>query len=70
MTSIPSTTGPRARSSARSEHEPLARLRGQLGDEEADALEREVERRLDASLEEAMRFPLPDPETVFEELYA
>ena len=52
------------------EHEPLARLRRQLGNEEADALEREVERRLDASLEEAMRFPLPDPETVFEELYA
>jgi TPP-dependent pyruvate/acetoin dehydrogenase alpha subunit len=52
------------------EHEPLARLRRQLGDQPADALEREVERGLDAALEEAKRFPLPDPESVFEELYA
>jgi TPP-dependent pyruvate/acetoin dehydrogenase alpha subunit len=52
------------------EHEPLARLRRQLGDIAADAIEDEVARQLDVELEEALSCPLPDPGTVFDELYA
>jgi TPP-dependent pyruvate/acetoin dehydrogenase alpha subunit len=52
------------------ENEPLARLRRQIGDPAADAVEEEVERRLDVELEEATSYPFPDPETVFDHLYA
>jgi len=52
------------------EDEPLTRLRRRLGDADADAIEHDVERHLATELEEAMSYPFPDPETVFEQLYA
>jgi TPP-dependent pyruvate/acetoin dehydrogenase alpha subunit len=52
------------------EREPLARLRGHIGDDRADAIEREVEAALAEALEEASGFPAPDPETATEHVYA
>jgi TPP-dependent pyruvate/acetoin dehydrogenase alpha subunit len=52
------------------EREPLARLRGQIGDDRADAIDREVEAALAEALEEASGFPAPDPETATEHVYA
>jgi TPP-dependent pyruvate/acetoin dehydrogenase alpha subunit len=52
------------------EREPLARLREEIGDERADAIDREVGVALAEALEEATAFPAPDPETAAEHVYA
>jgi TPP-dependent pyruvate/acetoin dehydrogenase alpha subunit len=52
------------------EHEPLVRLRGQVGDQLADGLVDKVERLIEAAVAEAEQCPLPDPATALEHLYA
>jgi TPP-dependent pyruvate/acetoin dehydrogenase alpha subunit len=52
------------------EREPLARLRGQLGEPAAAELEREVGETIDEALAHAREVPFPDPATALEHLYA
>lgn len=52
------------------EREPLARLRSRLGEELASALHRRAEQRVADALAEAEGFPLPDPRTARDHLYA
>jgi TPP-dependent pyruvate/acetoin dehydrogenase alpha subunit len=52
------------------EREPLARLRAQIGDERADAIDRDVDAALAEALEKASAFSAPDSETATEHVYA
>jgi TPP-dependent pyruvate/acetoin dehydrogenase alpha subunit len=49
--------------------DPLIRVRGQIGDEIAEAIERDVRATLDDALAEAETFPFARPETVTEHVY-
>jgi TPP-dependent pyruvate/acetoin dehydrogenase alpha subunit len=50
--------------------EPLARLAGQLDPARLEQLEAQVAATLDAAVADAQRFPLPDPATAREHVYA
>jgi TPP-dependent pyruvate/acetoin dehydrogenase alpha subunit len=50
--------------------DPLVQLRAEIGEEAADELEREVRAALDDALAEAETFPVPNPETATEHVYA
>ncbi len=50
--------------------DPLMRLRGQIGEETAEEIERDVRATLDDALAEAETFPFPNPETAREHVYA
>ncbi len=50
--------------------EPVARLAAALGPELSEAIRAEVDREVDAAVEQARTMPLPDPQTARSHLYA
>jgi TPP-dependent pyruvate/acetoin dehydrogenase alpha subunit len=52
------------------EHEPLVRLRNQLGPEHADELDAQIGELIDDAVDRAVEMPFPDPAGVLEHLYA
>jgi TPP-dependent pyruvate/acetoin dehydrogenase alpha subunit len=50
--------------------EPIARLAGMLDPELADTIRAEVDREIDAAIDQAQTLPLPDPRTARSHLYA